>query len=76
VVHNQTGVFVTSKSNKLERTSAKIDLDYAFNRYLAVLTTKLDAIALNFQTCNEKRRIFIVVFIGAGLYRLKRTVTL
>jgi len=46
VVHNQTGFFVTNKSNKLERTSAKIDLDYAFTRYLAVLTTKLDAIVL------------------------------
>ena len=37
---------MTNKSNKLERTSAKIDLDYVFTRNLAVLTIKLDAIAL------------------------------
>ena len=37
---------MTNKSNKLERTSVKIDLDYVFTRNLAVLTIKLDAIAL------------------------------
>ena len=57
---------MTSKSNKLERTLEKIDLDYAFTRYLAVLTTKLDAIALVNSTICGKGRC-IIGFIGNWL---------
>jgi hypothetical protein len=35
-----------SQVKQTEKNLSKVDLDYAFTRYLVVLATKLDAIAL------------------------------